>query len=204
MKSDHILGEAIALLGLPAWVINDALVATFANSLTYRYRDQVHVRKNSRIRISDIVADAAIKSALDKIGDDRFVRSFPVNDSEGKATHIMHLFPIQQGARTLFPDSTAVMVITSLAPSSARPELLQITYGLTPAEAEVARRLAMGSSVEHISASNGTSPNTVRSHLRKVLEKTGCSRQAEAVALLSAFSSLITSATLTARAAYDE
>jgi DNA-binding CsgD family transcriptional regulator len=36
-----------------------------------------------------------------------------------------------------------------------------------------------------IAAQGGVSRNTVRTQLRGVLEKTGCSRQAEVVALLS-------------------
>lgn len=57
----------------------------------------------------------------------------------------------------------------------ARPT---IKYRLArSAESEVARCIALGQSVDHISARSGTSPNTVRSHLRKVLEKTQCSRQ---------------------------
>jgi DNA-binding NarL/FixJ family response regulator len=39
--------------------------------------------------------------------------------------------------------------------------------------------------VEAIATEGGVSPNTVRSHVRGVLEKTGCTRQAEVIALPS-------------------
>ncbi|MCX7900313.1 MAG: helix-turn-helix transcriptional regulator [Methylocystis sp.] len=182
------LCEAFALVGLPAWVIDDACVVQSANSLTLNYNDRVRERAGGKLHISDIAAAAMLRDAMRGDDEECSVRSFPVKDSRGSARDVLHVFPIRGGSRARFPDCAAVVIITSIAPPAARPELLQSVYGLTRAEAEVARRLVMGSSIDHISVCNGTSPNTVRSQLRKVLEKTGCNRQAEAVALLSAFS----------------
>jgi DNA-binding CsgD family transcriptional regulator len=53
---------------------------------------------------------------------------------------------------------------------------------LTTAEARVARSLASGKTVEDI-ASDGGTLNTIRTHVRGVLEKTGCNRQVDIVAL---------------------
>jgi DNA-binding CsgD family transcriptional regulator len=58
-----------------------------------------------------------------------------------------------------------------------------------PAEARVARGLASGKTVDDIAIDGGTSPNTIRTHVRGVLEKTGCNRQVDIVALLTAISS---------------
>jgi DNA-binding CsgD family transcriptional regulator len=58
-------------------------------------------------------------------------------------------------------------------------------FDLTPAEARVARSLAAGKTVENIASDASVSLNTVRTHVRGVLEKTGCNRQAEVVALLT-------------------
>jgi hypothetical protein len=43
--------------------------------------------------------------------------------------------------------------------------------------------------VEDIATDGDISPNTIRTHVRGVLEKTGCNRQVEIVALLTAISS---------------
>jgi DNA-binding CsgD family transcriptional regulator len=43
--------------------------------------------------------------------------------------------------------------------------------------------------VDDIATAGGTSANTIRRHVRGVLEKTGCNRQADIVALLTAISS---------------
>jgi len=62
---------------------------------------------------------------------------------------------------------------------------VQSLFDLTPAEARVARSLASGKTVGAIATEGGVSLNTVRTHVRGVLEKTGCTRQAEVIALLS-------------------
>ena len=59
---------------------------------------------------------------------------------------------------------------------------------LTPSEARVARSLASGKTVDEIATDGGVSRNTIRTHLSSVLEKTGCNRQADIVALLTAIS----------------
>ena len=56
---------------------------------------------------------------------------------------------------------------------------------LTAAEASVARELGAGVSVEQIADNGGVSVNTVRTQVRKIIEKTGCSRMPEVVSLIS-------------------
>ena len=69
------------------------------------------------------------------------------------------------------------------------PALLQAAYGLTPAEAAVAARLAPGRSVTDIAAAGGTSPDTVRKQLKQVFRKTGTSNQVDLTAVLASISS---------------
>jgi DNA-binding CsgD family transcriptional regulator len=64
-------------------------------------------------------------------------------------------------------------------------ELVQSLFDLTPTEARVARSIASGRTAEDIAEDGGVSLNTVRTHVRGVLEKTGCNRQADLVALLT-------------------
>jgi DNA-binding CsgD family transcriptional regulator len=57
-------------------------------------------------------------------------------------------------------------------------------YGLTPKEADVARRLAQGRRPERIAADLGLAVETVRGHLKNVYHKMHVHRQAELVAEL--------------------
>jgi DNA-binding CsgD family transcriptional regulator len=93
-------------------------------------------------------------------------------------------------ARDIFIRCAAALVLTPVALPQAPPvELVQSLFDLTSAEARVARGLASGKTVEDIATDGGTSRNTIRTHVRGVLEKTGCNRQADIVALLTAISS---------------
>jgi DNA-binding CsgD family transcriptional regulator len=62
---------------------------------------------------------------------------------------------------------------------------LRELFGLTRTEAAVAAGLGDGKSLENIAADLGTGIGTVRTHLKRVLAKTGTHRQAQLVALLA-------------------
>ncbi len=82
-------------------------------------------------------------------------------------------------------DGAAVIFATDpergRAPASAT---LASRYGLTPAECDVAQRLAAGADLERIAAELGITLCTVRGHLKHVFAKAGVHRQAELVARL--------------------
>jgi len=65
------------------------------------------------------------------------------------------------------------------------PGRLRHWYNLTGAEARVAALLAQGRTVEEVAELLGVQPNTVRVQLREVFAKTGTTRQAELVRLLT-------------------
>ena len=62
---------------------------------------------------------------------------------------------------------------------------LRELFSLTQTEGVVASALGRGASLEDIAANMGIGLATVRSHLKRILAKTGTHRQAEAVALLA-------------------
>lgn len=113
------------------------------------------------------------------------VRSFPLRDTGANAMMVAHVVPIRLSARDIFVRCAAALVLTPVTLPQAPPvELVQSLFDLTPAEARVARHLAAGETVEKIASVGSISLNTVRTQVRGVLEKTGCHRQAEVVALL--------------------
>jgi DNA-binding CsgD family transcriptional regulator len=73
-------------------------------------------------------------------------------------------------------------------PQAPPVELVQSLFDFTPAEARVARSLAAGKTVEDIASDGGVSRNTILKQVRGVLEKSGCHRQVDVVALLTAIS----------------
>jgi DNA-binding CsgD family transcriptional regulator/PAS domain-containing protein len=97
--------------------------------------------------------------------------------------HVM-LYPL--GENALVQGCAAAMFIFDPSKAAAPDtHLLRRFYGLTPAEARLACALARGDSVEGYGAVHGLTMNTVRTHLKRALAKTGTHRQSQLVGLLA-------------------
>ena len=66
-----------------------------------------------------------------------------------------------------------------------RAGILRDTYGLTPAEVEIAMALARGIKADAIAQARGVSVGTVRVQIKSLLAKAGVNRQVELLALLA-------------------
>lgn len=64
------------------------------------------------------------------------------------------------------------------------PALLGQLFGLTDSEARVAADIAAGLEPAHIAKRHNRSPHTIRTQLKSVFSKTGCSRQSQLTALV--------------------
>ncbi|MGH6862992.1 MAG: helix-turn-helix transcriptional regulator [Methylocella sp.] len=186
----RIAGETLAVMGLPALVLDERGMVLAANPLIEAMTDYVQWRAQDRVSLTDRAADNLLRdaiAAIDVAGG--AVRSFPVRDAGTQAMMVAHVIPIRLSARDIFVRCAAALVLTPVTLPQAPPvELVQSLFDLTPAEARVARGLASGKTVEDIATDGGISANTIRTHVRGVLEKTGCNRQTDIVALLTAIS----------------
>ena len=85
------------------------------------------------------------------------------------------------------PSGLAAAVVFVTDPEQgrkSRAELLASRWGFTPAECDVAERLATGADLDRIATELGITLHTVRGHLKHVFSKAGVHRQAELVARL--------------------
>jgi DNA-binding CsgD family transcriptional regulator len=78
-----------------------------------------------------------------------------------------------------------VFVLDPAISTTIPPEWVMDAYGLTLAEARVALHAALGHSVAAVGAQLKISPNTVKTHLRRVFAKIGVHRQAELVSIIA-------------------
>jgi DNA-binding CsgD family transcriptional regulator len=106
--------------------------------------------------------------------------------------------PLRVGIWPLLPDSAAgpragaprVLMTVNDPTDGTKPDIAAFAamYGLTPAEADVAERLAEGMPLSEMVERRGVLMSTLRSQLGAVFAKTGTSRQADVVRLLSQLS----------------
>jgi DNA-binding CsgD family transcriptional regulator len=83
-----------------------------------------------------------------------------------------------------------IFVIDPMARGRVSPNLMMETYGLTSAEARVAMASSSGKTVDETAAALGLSPNTIKTHLRRVFAKTATSRQAELARLVASLAAI--------------
>jgi DNA-binding CsgD family transcriptional regulator len=188
MERAKAVSQTLALIGLPALVFDDRGKVIVANTLIETLDEHLRWRAADRVSLKDRHADAQFHQAIAMLGEDvtASVRSFAVRDSLRRPCRVAHVIPVRGNARQIFDRCLGVLLLTPVAVSNAPPvELVQSLFDLTAAEARVARGLASGDSLDEIAISGSVSRNTVRSHVRRVLEKTGCHRQAEVAAMLS-------------------
>jgi DNA-binding CsgD family transcriptional regulator len=132
---------------------------------------------------------SAIDEAVSAIATEQggIVRRFEIPRPSGKRSYRLILMPVEgSGTIPLGVSVPAVSIIVIDSESAAELDftLLRETYSLTPAEAVVARELTLGRNVGEIAAESQTSVETVRTHVKRLLSKTGTDRQGELIALI--------------------
>lgn len=179
--------EALAALQLPAFLLKESGTVAEASPLVTDLSDAISWSAKGRLHLTDRAADKALTDALTALtsAQDDGVRSFPVRDADNRPQHVAHVIPIRRGAHDVFGDHYALLLLVPVASERApSPSLMKSLFDLTPSEARVARGIAGGETPEAIAAQGDVAISTVRTQLRRVLEKTGCARQADLAALL--------------------
>lgn len=188
LERAQVASETLALLDLPALVLDSGGRVVAANVLTDGLADYVQWRIQDRVALRDASADKLLRQAVVSLANDAAgaVRSFAVRQTIERPGLVAHVVPIRGTARDLFVRCAAILVLMPVTSAQAPPvELVQSLFDLTPAEARVARGLVSGDTVDTIATRGNVSAHTVRTQVRNILGKTGCSRQTDVVALLS-------------------
>ncbi len=99
----------------------------------------------------------------------------------------LHVIPVgqQEAALCAWPVAALVLVVDSGKRRTViNPDLVAARFGLTQAETRVAVMLADGNSVADIAESTVRGISTIRTHVQRILRKTGTNRQADLVRLV--------------------
>jgi DNA-binding CsgD family transcriptional regulator/PAS domain-containing protein len=155
---------------------------------------------NGRLSASDMQVDQALHNAL--------VAAGASSDEEisGKSTaislraktgerYIANVLPLTAGERRKTgPASTAVaaLFVRKAELETAPPsEIIKKTYKLTPTELRVLLAIVNVGGVRQVAGNLGVADTTIKTHLGRLFEKTGVSRQADLVKLVAGYSSML-------------
>lgn len=187
LKGATTAKDTLEKLGVPTILINARGESIDMGEFDPSVMELVVQGHKNRVGFTDPAANTFMSDALLMLNTPAAnpVQSFAVRDETGNAKLVAHLIPVSRSARDIFAQSFALLTLIPLdARKLAQADLLRSLFDLTASEARVARQLALGKTIDDIAAAGNVSTNTVRTQLRKVMEKTGCSRQAEVVSLL--------------------
>jgi DNA-binding CsgD family transcriptional regulator len=188
MERLRVMAETLALIGLPALVLDRIGRVLAANSLIERTSGHLRWLPRDRVAFADKAANTLLQQALVGLSQaaSSAVRSFPARSpSESEQIVVAHLLPITGEARDIFNGALGVLMFTPVTANLPDANLIRALFDLTPGEARVAREIARGSSIDEIASRSRVDRETVRSQLKSVFAKTGTHRQAEVAALLA-------------------
>ena len=178
------LADGVVLVASDSGVI----YANAAFQAIARANDGIRARKGSGgISIPDARFDTALDAAR-RLRDGKASTDFPVARPSGAPSYLVSVRPLRAHRHDagLQADADAIVLVRDpLSHSAAAIRILREVFGLTDAEASVAQALQSGVPLGDYARARAVSPNTVYTHLRRIKEKTGCSRMAELIRRLN-------------------
>jgi DNA-binding CsgD family transcriptional regulator len=108
------------------------------------------------------------------------------------AHYVAHVLPLntgeRRGAGRAYAAAVAVFVRKATLDVTSPAEVIAKTYRLTPTELRVLMAIVEIGGVPEVAIALGVAETTVKTHLRRLFEKTGTSRQVELVKLAASYS----------------
>lgn len=186
LQSAATAKDAFSKLCVPTILLDMEGAAVDSSDEVTALSDSIVWGANNRLILKDKNADALLYDALASLGELSGIKSFAIKDESDCPAYVAHLVPISRSAHDIFAKGYALLVLNPIdMKGQPSPELLRSLFDLTAAESNVARKLAAGLSVETIAEEGGVSINTVRTQVRKIIEKTGCKKLPEVVSMIS-------------------
>ncbi len=185
------LVEAMDALGLPAAAVRNNRTVLAINPAMEKLGAIIRPGSFGRLLLRDAGANSRLQQALDaaRPNQEPLSRSIPVPANEAHQAAVIHVLPVRGAAFDVLGGARHIIVLTQGRHTSyPDPGLLSSLFDLTPAEARLAGALTRQQTLAEYGAATGVSSNTVKTHLKRVFEKTGVRRQSELIRLLAGLS----------------
>jgi DNA-binding CsgD family transcriptional regulator len=117
--------------------------------------------------------------------------ALPLRAPDGQR-YVAHLLPLGSEARlragAAYTAVAAIFVRKAILETPSAPEVIRLTYKLTPTELRVLLAIVEVGGIPEVAAALGVAETTVKTHVSRLFEKTGAGRQADLVKLVAGFS----------------
>ncbi|MDB5715590.1 MAG: transcriptional regulator [Sphingomonadales bacterium] len=189
LQRSRVAVEALAIMGTPAAMLDLDGRVLAANTLFEMEMRSSLLDKNDRLYAANKFSDVQLEIGIKKMIVAKTGSSLVIRDLGGTPAIALHLVPISGDARDIF-ERSAGLAILSMTKSSMLPsaDLLQALFDLTPAEARVARAIGASQSVHDIAVAQGLGVETIRTHLKRAMNKANLRRQTEFAMLIKNYS----------------
>lgn len=179
--------ESLSHLGVPAVACDHQGRVRLHNRQFDHAAKSLEIVAFDMLYMADRRADSMLKDALRTLHNPEAPKSIPFVADDNNPM-VLHVLPISLNARDVFSGMDAIVVLVPInLPGLPFKSLLQNLYDITQAEAKVAEGLLQGLSPKDIASTGGIGIETVRTHIKNLLAKTGSNRQGEFIARLSSF-----------------
>jgi DNA-binding CsgD family transcriptional regulator len=143
--------------------------------------------QNGRLQGATRRGDTALREAVHEAlsGTDQPIGvALPIEHAEPVRAVIRKLHPASAGMLGAPSEAVALYVTDPRKPVETREEILQRLFGLTPREAAVLSLLVEGGDLQGVAGQLGIGIETVRSHVKRIMETTGATRQVDLVRMV--------------------
>ncbi len=183
--------QALQLANLPTAVVKANGRVIDCNAAFNELSPQIVVQARDRLGFRDDRSNRFFRSVLLE-AKERGQRtsapghSFPIPAVPGSPPAVVHIVPIAGAARDIFLGTAFLTIVTPVDERTIPSvDLIQGLFDLTPAEAKVGGNLARGETVQSTATEFGVSVETVRTHVKSLLAKSGMERQTDFVAAIA-------------------
>ncbi|MGA7308809.1 MAG: LuxR C-terminal-related transcriptional regulator, partial [Pseudolabrys sp.] len=151
---------------------------------------------SGRLTATDTQADRALRDAFVAASETAGKGSaLPIPDGTGGNRYMAHVLPLTVGERRkagMASGVVAAIFVRKVEFETVPPsEIIGKTYNLTPTELRVLLAIVNVGGVRQAAGDLGVADTTVKTHLARLFEKTGVSRQADLVRLVAGYSCML-------------
>jgi DNA-binding CsgD family transcriptional regulator len=125
----------------------------------------------------------AVQAALLPQGDPPI--PVPMIEDGGGIALLLEIFPLPRRPWEMAFAPRAIAIARVAAPTDRHVQTLIHTFKLTPAEADIAVRIAGGTTRPEIAIARGVSAETLKVQIRSIYDKTACNRESQLVRMVS-------------------